>query len=129
MKDRNNIKTEHQHKNKSNIHTRRSRFINTNLKKIKWKRRRKRGSNLPADLPPQEKHILTSGRVLHVDVHRIDETLYSGCVSVTTGLEPVPERTADAAAPVCGTGSSCNNNPQLSNLNRKTISVYKHNTL
>jgi len=37
MKDRNNIKTEHQHKNKSNIHTRQSRLINTKLKKRKTK--------------------------------------------------------------------------------------------
>jgi len=35
MKDRNNIKTEHQHTNKSNIHTRQSWLINRKLKK--WK--------------------------------------------------------------------------------------------
>jgi len=44
--------------------------------------------------------ILTSSHVLRVYVHRIDETLYSGYVSITTGLEQLPECPADAAAPV-----------------------------
>jgi len=46
MKDRSNIKTEHQHEN---------RLINTKLKKEKRKQQRKRGGNLPVDFPPQVK--------------------------------------------------------------------------
>ncbi len=47
-----------------------------------------------------------TSHVLRVYIHRIDKSLHAGHISVTTGLEQLPERPADAAAAVRGAGSS-----------------------
>lgn len=47
-----------------------------------------------------------TSHVLRVYIHRIDKSLYSGNVSVSTGLEQLPERPTDAAAAVAGAGRS-----------------------